>query len=285
MTVMIDPAPKALDLVLPAIIAALRRHPDGPLVVGICGAQGSGKSTLAYHLEGALAAQGLCSVTLSLDDLYLPIEDRIRLAAEVHPLLRTRGVPGTHEVALGLSVLDDVRDGKAVHLPRFDKATDNRAPKAAWPLVAGPVDVVLFEGWCVGAVAEDEAALAAPVNALEATVDPDGRWRHLVNEALKGTYQDLFARIDLLILLAAPGFEMVAKWRIEQEHDLRRQHAEKPDSAIMTDAQVMTFIQYYERLTRHILREMPGRADLVLYLDAQRRVLRSVHRHDDADMG
>nr|WP_246604924.1 kinase [Aquisediminimonas sediminicola] len=282
---MTDPAHKALDIVLSAIIAALRQHADGPLVVGICGAQGSGKSTLARQLEGALAAQGLRSVTLSLDDLYLPVEARIRLADEVHPLLRTRGVPGTHEVALGLSVLDDVRDGKAVHLPRFDKATDSRAPKAAWPLVAEPVDVVLFEGWCVGAVAEDEAALAVPVNALEAEADPDGRWRQMVNAALKGPYQDLFARIDLLVLLAAPGFDVVAGWRIEQEHELRRQHAGVSGGTIMTDAQVMTFIQYYERLTRHILREMPGRADLVLYLDAQRRVLRCVHRHDDTDMG
>lgn len=276
---------RAVDLVLPAIIAARGQSPDRPLVVGICGAQGSGKSTLARQLEGALAAQGLRSVTLSLDDLYLPVEDRIRLAAEVHPLLRTRGVPGTHEVALGLSVLDDVRAGKTVHLPRFDKAMDSRAPKADWPLVAGPVDVVLFEGWCVGAVAEVEAVLAAPVNALEAEADPDGRWRQLVNAALKGPYQDLFARIDLLVLLAAPDFDVVAGWRIEQEHELRREHAGGSGGAIMSDAQVMTFIQHYERLTRQILREMPGRADLVLYLDAERRVIRCVHRHDDTVMG
>jgi D-glycerate 3-kinase len=43
----------------------------------------------------------------------------------------------------------------------------------------------------------------------------------------------------------------------------------------MDAAAVAAFIQHYERLTRHILTEMPGRADLTLYLDPDRRVIRA----------
>lgn len=269
----------ATDLVIAAIDAARERGPGETLVVGICGAQGSGKSMLAAKLTDRLEAEGLNSAILSLDDLYLSREARAQMASDVHPLFRVRGVPGTHEVALGLEVLDRLIAAQPVRMPRFDKATDSRMPHGQWPLVKGPVDVVLFEGWCVGAVPQDEAALVAPVNALEATQDADGRWRAHVNACLAGAYQQLFSRIGLLVLLEAPGFEVVQQWRTEQEHELRRTHDDHPDSAIMSDEEVAAFIRYYERLTRHILAEMPGRADLVLTLDEQRHVIRHHDRY------
>jgi D-glycerate 3-kinase len=158
-------------------------------------------------------------------------------------------------------------------LPRFDKASDDRAPVDAWPVVAGPVDVVLFEGWCVGARPEPAEALAAPLNALERERDPDGVWRFYVNAALAGPYRALFARLDLLVLLTAPDFETVLAWRREQEAKLRGRLAESGQGAgaAMSDDEVAVFVQHYERLTRHITREMPARADLVVALDADRR--------------
>jgi len=234
-----------------------------PLVVGVCGAQGSGKSTMA----AALARRFPRSATLSLDDLYLTRCERASLAQTRHPLFATRGVPGTHDVALGIATLDALRAGIPARLPRFDKANDDRAPSDIWADVCAPCDLVIFEGWCVGAVPQPAEALAAPINALERDEDPDGRWRKAVNEALAGAYQDLFARIDMLILLAAPDWETVGRWRQEQEAGLRQAGE---GAGVMDEAAVARFIQHYERLTRHILEEMPDRADMVLRLSADR---------------
>jgi D-glycerate 3-kinase len=252
-------------------IAAVAMGPA--FVVGICGPQGSGKSTTVRVVAALLEARGLKVAVLSLDDLYLPRADREALARDIHPLLRTRGVPGTHDVALGLAVLDGLAGEGETALPRFDKASDDRAPVDAWPLVAGPVDVVLFEGWCVGARPEAAEALRKPVNALEGERDPDGVWRAYVNAALAGPYRALFARLDLLVLFTAPDFETVLAWRQEQEAKLRCRLAETEQGAAraMSDDEVAVFVQHYERLTRHIAREMPVRADLVVALDADRR--------------
>ena len=239
---------------------------DGPFILGVCGAQGSGKSTLAEGLTTRLQARGLQAATLSIDDLYLSRAERMRRGQVVHPLLATRGVPGTHHTEAGARLLDQIRQGRDVVLPRFDKATDDPAP-AGTP-VQGPIDVLVFEGWCVGARAQDDAALAASVNALEAERDPDLVWRRFVNLALATDYAELFAHIDRLVLLAAPRFEVVRGWRIQQEHDLRVRVGE--GARTMSDTEIETFIQHYERLTRHILSDMPAYADLTLRLDERR---------------
>ena len=155
-------------------VAALHRARRRPLVVGISGAQGSGKTTLSAFLEAWLEREeGLSAATLSLDDCYLDNASRQALAAEVHPLLVTRGVPGTHDVELAASLLDALTASTGeVRLPVFDKVRDDRAPEASWRRVRAPVDVVLFEGWCVGARPQPAAALAAPINELEALAYP-----------------------------------------------------------------------------------------------------------------
>ncbi len=256
---------------LAARIAGVAMGPA--FVVGICGPQASGKSTAVLVVRQLLEQRGLTVATLSLDDLYLPIEDREALARDVHPLLRTRGVPGTHDVALGLAVLDGLAGPGATAVPRFDKATDTRAPAESWPVVEGAVDVVLFEGWCVGARPEPDKALARPVNALERERDPDGAWRAHVNAALAGPYRALFSRIDLLVQFVAPDFDTVLVWRQEQERKLRDRLAAAGQGRgrAMDDAEVAAFVQHYERLTRHIAREMPARADIVIRLDGDRR--------------
>lgn len=261
----------AADLIEKAIHAAMPAHPRVPLLVGICGSQGSGKSTVCKTVAARFTAAGLKVATLSLDDLYLPLAARVKLSELVHPLLRTRGVPGTHDTKLGIHTLHDLAHAKEVKLPRFDKARDDRRPEAEWEAITGPVDLVLFEGWCVGARPQGLEALAQPINALEANEDVDGRWRRYVNDALGGEYQRLFAKIDLLVLLAAPSFDVVLKWRTQQEHELRAQS--QGGSGVMTDEQLARFIQHYERLTKHVLIEMPPRADLVIRLSEDRSVL------------
>jgi D-glycerate 3-kinase len=247
------------------IRAAGRR---GSYIVGITGSQGSGKSAAAGALAILLGERGLRAAVLSLDDLYLTHAEREALAARVHPLFATRGVPGTHDVGLGEAVIGSLGAEPETFVPRFDKARDDRRPPAEWDRVAGPLDVILFEGWCVGARPQRPAALARPVNALERDEDPRGVWRRYANDQLAGPYRALFGRIGLQVLLRDPGFETVLGWRQEQEAKLRAR-----TSGGQTDAELARFVQFYERLTRHIDAEMPPRADVVVQLGPTREVV------------
>jgi D-glycerate 3-kinase len=181
-------------------------------------------------------------------------------------------VPGTHDVSLGLAVLDACGRRGKVALPRFSKADDTRCAPEQWPVITTPVNVVIFEGWCVGARPQLDSALVAPVDEFERNEDSDGRWRHWVNRQLATTYPPLFARIDLLVLMAAPDFAVVASWRKQQEAALRdRLAAEgRPKDDAMTDREIDRFVAHFQRLTEYILVEMPQRADLVVRLDRQR---------------
>ena len=245
---------------LAAHLAAALGARGAPLLVLLNGAQGSGKSTFAALLAHYLPALGLRCACLSLDDFYLGKAARAQLAERVHPLFRTRGVPGTHDIAALTSAVDDLLvPGEPLGLPQFDKALDDRA--AVPRLQPRPVDCLLLEGWCVGAPPPDDDEPAEPLNALEAEADPDGRWRGAVDEALAGPYGALFQRFSGLMHLQVPSFESVYEFREAQEAALRV----RSDQAMSPEA-VRRFIAHYERLTRRQLRRLPCRADLVLRL-------------------
>ncbi len=261
--------PELVSHLLTVIAEWRAEHGERLFTLGVCGAQGAGKTTLVAALAEALTAQELGVATLSLDDLYLPRAARLKLAAEIHPLFATRGPPGTHDVGLGVATIDGLAGGAARPLPRFDKASDEPVP-APWPRAPAHTQVLLFEGWCLGARPQPEADLAAPINALERDEDPHALWRSFANEQLGGHYQHLFALLDRLVLLAAPGWEVVAEWREQQEAKLR---VSREGTGVMAPAEVTRFIQHYERLTRWILQEMPERADLTVRLGVDREGL------------
>lgn len=241
------------------------------MLFALNGCQGSGKSTLCAYLQQVLVRDhGLRTVCLSLDDVYLSTAGRAELARTVHPLFATRGVPGTHDLALLHRTLDallGVQPG-AVALPRFDKTTDNPVPDVQWPKVETPVDIVLLEGWCLGASAQSAQALAAPVNALEAQEDADGEWRGYVNAVVAEQYPELYARVDSWAMLAAPHFDCVTRWRLEQE--ARQRGATE---ARMSTEQVARFVLYFQRITEHCLEAMPQRVDYLFRLDEQRDIV------------
>lgn len=246
-------------------------------VLGIVGCQGSGKSTLAALLAQLLCDfHGLKVVVVSLDDFYHTLERRQQLGKDVHPLLKTRGVPGTHDINLAIQTLDALLSASGeVAIPRFDKARDDRRPRSEWDLVTAPVDLVILEGWCLAARPQPEAELEPPINQLERQEDPGGRWRRYVNHHLADDYPLLFQRIDHLVSLLAPSFDCVYGWRLHQEEQLQPGDGD----AIMDPVAVQRFVQHFERVTRYNL-PFQAQADVVFRLDRNQQIQgREDHAH------
>lgn len=262
---------------LACLVAA--RQQQQAFVLGVNGAQGTGKSTICHFLKFIFEhVYDFRCVILSIDDFYLSRNEREQLAKDRHPLLKTRGVPGTHDTALALTTMKSLLEGATVPLPAFDKATDDVVPRQHWLQQDHPVDVILFEGWCVGAKPQDAAALVPAVNELERVEDQSGEWRAYVNDCLGKEYQELFACIDYLLMLKAPNMASVLKWRSLQEQKLATKHSgtglgeEKTTTEVMSGKQLKRFVQHYERLTRHMLEEMPSRADTIFSFCANHRI-------------
>ncbi len=258
------------------LINLSQQQSQQPLVVGIHGCQGSGKSTLSNLLCQLIQDRGLKAAELSLDDFYKTHQQRQQLAQTTHPLLATRGVPGTHDIELALQTLNLLRQGhgQAV-LPRFNKATDDRQPQEQWSQVSLPVDIIILEGWCLGTPAQTAEALIAPTNSLEEVEDRDGSWRQYVNQQLLTDYRELWSQANYWIMLQAPDFNCVYRWRLEQEEKLRKQCEEtgKDTSGLMDANAIKRFTQHYERLTRHSLEALPAMMDEVFELDNQRTIV------------
>jgi D-glycerate 3-kinase len=248
--------------------AAPIAHASKPFMLGISGLQGSGKSTLAANLIEAAKERGWSAVSLSLDDVYLTRAERASLGRDIHPLLRTRGVPGTHDLPLlasTLDALDKAAPERPVSIPRFDKGQDDRYAPTLWPEVPLPPMLVILEGWCVGVEPQAEVELAEPINALEREEDAEGIWRRWVNTKL-ADYLPVWRRLDALVLLEAPSWDVVSRWRDEAEGSLRA----RGEPQAMNEQEMARFLQHYERLSRHALASLPSKADVVFALDPNR---------------
>ena len=265
---------------------AIASHHDGaarPILVAVNGSQGSGKTTLCDYLQSSLQAQhGKRALALSIDDFYLTFGERQRLAETVHPLCATRGVPGTHDIDLlkttVTQLLDPARSSDVV-IPSFDKATDDRKAAKELERWTGALDIVLLEGWCLGARPQEEDVLAPPINALEEQEDSDGIWRRWANRCLADDYLPLYGCVDFWVMLAAPDFDCVLAWRSEQEQKLRESVAnDSITKALQSPEDLHRFVQHYERLTKECLARLPGRVSYLLSLDVQRNVRAASHR-------
>jgi len=243
---------------------------NGLLCVGISGSQGSGKTTLTRALAKELSDQyGLSVVQFSLDDLYKTKAQRQKMAQDVHPLFATRTLPGTHDLTLAENVFKSLKEGNRTAIPYFDKAIDDRTSEETWDVVETQPDIVLFEGWCVGAKAVADEALKIPVNAFEATYDSDAVWRAAINIYLKDDYPALWAVLDKMIFIQIPSFESVFQWRKQQEIETFAGHEDKA----MSDEDIRKFIGQAERVTVHNLQELPQSADIVVTIDDDHAVI------------
>jgi D-glycerate 3-kinase len=240
-------------------------------VIGLAGGQGAGKSTITQIIKLILEKKyNLSVVYFSIDDFYKTSSERLKLSKKTHHLFRTRGVPGTHDTELIKKIFLDLgkKNFKPLTIPRFDKARDERFPKKKWQKIKRKPQIIIFEGWCVGAKGQEKKYLKKPINILEKKQDPNLIWRQKVNHELQNKYAKIFNKIDRLIFLKVPSFECVYKWRLLQEKKLQLTSEGKK---IMSPIQVKKFIMYYERITKQMLVDLTKKAYVVLYLDKKHR--------------
>lgn len=271
-----------LEPIAENINSALSEHKESTkIVLGVQGTQGSGKSTCSDFIKRIIETRYNKKVAvLSIDDFYLTRSERQTLAKDIHPLLETRGVPGTHDVDLAIKTINNLlklKPNEHTLIPRFDKSVDDRSAKEKWSIIEGPVDLIILEGWCIGLNAQTSSQLLTACNDLEKTEDTDKIWRTFVNDQLKANYQTLFSMIDRQLTLRAPSFACVYQWRLKQEqkliHTLEQKIIEKNNTLrTMSEPEIKRFISHYERLTEHALNIMPEKSNWCLWLDEDQSI-------------
>ena len=139
-------------------------------IIGLSGGQGAGKSTITEILKFILKKiyrLELC--VFSIDDFYKTKADRIKMSKNVHPLFLTRGVPGTHDTKLIAKTFKNLKkkNFKKILIPKFDKSIDDRCKKSMWYKIKKAPNIIIFEGWCVGARHQKYSDLKKPLNLIE----------------------------------------------------------------------------------------------------------------------
>ena len=240
-------------------------------IIGLSGGQGSGKSTITRILKFILKKKyGLNLCVFSIDDFYKTKSERKKMSEKDHPLFLTRGVPGTHDIQLLNNILKKFKEKKFKNLliPKFDKSIDDRSKKYKWQKIKKRPDIVILEGWCVGATHQKESDLKKPLNSIEKKFDQKLIWRRKVNYYLKNQYKKIFKKIDKLVYLKAPNFSYIYKWRLLQEQKMKLTLKNKKT---MSKQQVKEFIMYYERITKHMIKNFYKISDMTIFLDKYHR--------------
>ena len=258
-------ARESLARLSPVLLEQVPRGQAASLV--IAGPPGSGKSTLARLLSFLLNEYGRPAVSLSLDDYYLSQRDREALARKQHPLLRQRGVPGTHDWLRLLHDIDSLRAGRTsgLKLPVFDKSTDDVAPEEQWRSIGFTPSCLIVEGWCIGAPAQDLTSLADPVNEMERFQDTSGAWRMYANTQLARYHSDLLKRTDHYWYIDVPGWNQVVDWRWRQEQELAQPR-------LRSREEVAGFLATFERIAGHMQETSAHWAGFRLQADTQHRL-------------
>jgi D-glycerate 3-kinase len=246
-----------------------------PLLIGLAGGQGTGKTTISSILTLILQKYFKLNVfKISIDDFYKTRRDRKLLSKNKHPLLMTRGVPGTHDVGLMLQFFKRIKSKKFKNLeiPKFNKAIDDRCKKSLWHKIKTKPDVVIFEGWCVGAKPQTVKQLKKPINSIEKDYDKELKWRSHVNKQLKTKYRTLFKQLDGLLYLKAKNFNLLRNWRLKQERKLWLQTKNKKNLKIMSNGDVINFMQTYQRITEQMFKDAIKISSIILNLNNNHQI-------------
>jgi len=243
------------------------------LILGFSGGQGSGKTTVTGILKIILKKFFKRRIHVSsIDDFYKTLEDRNKISNKIHPLLKTRGVPGTHDINLVKNFFNIIRKKKfkKIKIPKFEKAMDNRLEKKYWFNIKQKPEIVILEGWCVGARPQSNSLIKRPINILEKYEDKDLKWRKYVNEKLKKEYKKLFLMIDHLIFMKIPNFKVVFKWRLLQEKKLKKKSYS--NKKIMSYNEIKRFIMFYQRITLQMIKDLSKSASIVMLLSKNHEI-------------
>ena len=253
-----------------------------PYFVGLAGGQGTGKTTISSLLEIILRKYFKLNVfKISIDDFYRTRKERFSLSKKVHPLLMTRGVPGTHDIKIMLDFFrkSKTKKFKSFKLPKFNKAIDDRCKKNQWYTIKKRPDVIIFEGWCVGARAEKNSTIKKSINSLEKANDAQLIWRNYVNKQLKTKYKKLYDQLDCLVYLKAKNFSLLQKWRLIQEKKLwLKNKNKKTNNKIMSKGDVINFMQTYQRVTQNMFKFAPSYASVILNLNSNHQIKSAVYK-------
>ena len=249
------------------------------LFLGFSGGQGSGKTTVAKILKIILKKFFKREIYVSsIDDFYKTLKDRNEMSHTIHPLFETRGVPGTHDINLVQKFFDFIkkRNFKKFKLPKFDKSVDDRLKKKYWSNIKKRPEIVILEGWCVGAKPQSNSIINKSINVLEKYEDKHLIWRKYANEKLKKEYKKLFAMIDHFIFMKIPNFNVVYEWRLLQESKLRKKsHSSKK---IMSYNEIKRFIMFYERITLQMIKDLSKSASVVIFLKTNHKIKKILFR-------
>ena len=249
------------------------------LILGFSGGQGSGKTTVSGILKIILKKFFKRKLhVISIDDFYKTLNDRDKMSHKIHPLFKIRGVPGTHDINLVKKFFNIIKKNKfeKIKLPRFEKAEDNRAKKKYWFNIKQKPDIVILEGWCVGAKPQSNSLIKKPINILEKYEDKHLIWRKYANEKLNKEYKKLFAMIDHFIFMKIPNFNVVYKWRFLQEIKLRKKL--QSNKKIMSHNEIKRFIMFYERITLQMIKDLSKSASVVIFLKTNHKIKKILFR-------
>jgi D-glycerate 3-kinase len=167
---------------------------------------------------------------------------------------------------------------KKLKLPTFNKAIDDRYNKNKWYNLKEKPDVVIFEGWCVGAKPEKNISLNKAINTMEKTRDKKKIWRNYVNQQLKSKYKNLYSQLNCLIYLKAKNFNLLQKWRLKQERKLLQKSRKNSKLKIMNKEDVLSFMQTYQRITQNMFKSMPKYASIILNLNTNHQIKYALYK-------
>jgi len=246
-----------------------------PFIVGLSGGQGTGKTTISSIMSIILKKYFKLNIfKISIDDFYKTRKERFLLSKKIHNLLKTRGVPGTHDTSIILDFLNKVKhkNFKPLKLPKFNKAADDRFKKEFWYSINKRPDVIIFEGWCIGARPQKNYQLKKHINSVEKLNDQNLIWRKYVNYQLKKNYRKLFNQLNCLLYLKAKNFNLLQKWRLKQERKLLTFSREYKNLKIMNKKEVINFMKTYERITENMFKDAPKYASIILNLNSNHQI-------------
>lgn len=256
--------PVALDL------AQAREELDRTLIQGILGGQGTGKSTLCIILKLILNYLGISVANLSIDDLYLTHAERQELRRK-DPRLLWRGPPGTHDVELGLQVIEQCLQEDCdtdILMPRFDKSAYHGSGDRTTPEAIKKPDILLFEGWFVGVqpIAEDcFDNCPSPIFTSD-----DIQFAKDNNQRLKA-YLPMWDKLDRLIVLYPEDYRLSQQWRKDAERKMIAL-----GNTGMRDEEIDRFVEYFWQSLHPdlFIKPLLENADLVVEIKSDRTLSR-----------